>query len=541
MDGSAGAGASPPSAGGPGSIDAGSFVADALTRAGILDPETARAYASLFSRYMAQQQAAAAGARSRHGAGGLLSWDRIRPPTTSGLVLDYADLEPCPPDEPLQHELLRKVAIVKLNGGLGSTMGCEGPKSCIPVRSGLTFLDLTVRQVEYLNAKWGTDVPLILMNSFRTHDETVKILQKYQHHNVTITCFVQSSFPRIDADHFTPLPTGPFRPSDDDDQAWYPPGHGDVYRALDKSGVLDALLAAGKEFVFISNVDNLGATADLRVLYHLVSNPDVDFAMEVTERTKGDVQGGVLIEYADTAAAAAAAAAAAGDGSSSSSSAASPSTAKPARAGHAKLLELAHVPEEHTSDFKSLKTFTMFNTNNIWVSLKAMKALLAADAIQPPVIVGSKKVRGNTVLELETAAGAAIEFFSKAVGIRVPRSRFLPVKSTSDLLAVQSNLFDVRHGSLVQSQKREAPNPPVIKLGPEFADLEAYTARAGGHVPDILDLDHLTVSGDVFFGKGVVLRGTVIIVATQGSRIDIPPGTVLEDKVVTGHLRILEH
>ena len=61
---------------------------------------------------------------------------------------------------------------------------------------------------------------------------------------------------------------------------WYPPGHGDVYRALDESGVLDALLAQGKEFVFISNVDNLGATVDLNLLYHICSK-DIDFCMEV--------------------------------------------------------------------------------------------------------------------------------------------------------------------------------------------------------------------------------------------------------------------
>jgi UTP--glucose-1-phosphate uridylyltransferase len=135
------------------------------------------------------------------------------------------------------------------------------------------------------------------------------------------------------------------------------------------------------------------------------------------------------------------------------------------RSGRLLLREAAQCPKDEIAAFQDIRRYRFFNTNNIWVSLKAMKALLAADAIQPPVIVGEKKVRGNTVLELETAAGAAIEFFSKAVGIRVPRSRFLPVKSTSDLLAVQSNLFDVRHGSLVQSQKREAPNPPVIKQG----------------------------------------------------------------------------
>jgi len=133
-----------------------------------------------------------------------------------------------------------------------------------------------------------------------------------------------------------------------------------------------------------------------------------------------------------------------------------------------------------------------------------------------------------------------LQFFRKSMGVRVPRSRFLPVKSTSDLLAVQSNLFDVRHGTLVANPRRDLATPPVIKLGPEFADVEAYMERIP-HLPDLVFCDHLTVSGDVRFGRDVVLRGTVIIVANEGARIDLAHGSVLENKVVTGNLRILEH
>lgn len=231
--------------------DPGAFVADALTSAGILDAETARDYGSLFSRFLSQQR-----------KGAHLDWEKLTPPAAD-VTVDYSALEPCPEHEPLQQELLNKIAIVKLNGGLGTSMGCKGPKSAIHVRNGLTFLDMTVRQTEYLNTKYGCDVPLILMNSFRTHEQTVKILNKYQHHNVTITCFTQSSFPRIDRDHYTPVPLEPFSP--ETQEGWYPPGHGDLYRALDRSGVLDSLLAQGKELLFISNVDNLGATVDLNV------------------------------------------------------------------------------------------------------------------------------------------------------------------------------------------------------------------------------------------------------------------------------------
>lgn len=44
--------------------------------------------------------------------------------------------------------MLGKLVVIKLNGGLGTSMGCHGPKSVIPVRSDLTFLDLTVQQIE---------------------------------------------------------------------------------------------------------------------------------------------------------------------------------------------------------------------------------------------------------------------------------------------------------------------------------------------------------------------------------------------------------
>lgn len=381
----------------PAHAQAGHFVADALAGAGVLDAGSARDYGALFTRFLGQQR------KTPH-----LDWDKLAPPAADMLV-DYAALEPCPELESLQQELLHKIAIVKLNGGLGTGMGCRGPKSAIHVRNGLTFLDLTVRQVEYINTRFGCDVPLILMNSFRTHEQTVKILNKYQHHNVTITCFTQSSFPRIDRDHYTPVPVEPF--SADTQEGWYPPGHGDVWRALDRSGVLDSLLAQGKELIFISNVDNLGATVDLNIVYHVISS-DVDFAMEVTDKTRGDVQGGTLIQYE----------------------------------GRAKLLELSQVPREHEQEFKSLKTFTAFNTNNLWVSLKAVKELVLADGIQSPVIVNGRACGGQHVLELETAAGAAIEFFRKPLGVRVQRSRFLPVKSTSDLLAIQSNLFEIKHG-----------------------------------------------------------------------------------------------
>lgn len=92
------------------------------------------------------------------------------------------------------------------------------------------------------------------------------------------------------------------------------------------------------------------------------------------------------------------------------------------------------------------------------------------------------------------------------MAIVVNRARYLPVKSTSDLFLVQSNLYGVRHGSLVMSAERPDGSTPLIKLGREFTSVEDYLRRIPHGVPTITQLDHLTVAGDVMFGENVTLK-----------------------------------
>ena len=77
---------------------------------------------------------------------------------------------------------------------------------------------------------------------------------------------------------------------------WYPPGHGDFYQAFHNSGLLDELVDQGRKYVFLSNIDNLGATVDLSILKHIVEASS-EFIMEVTDKTRADVKGGTLINY----------------------------------------------------------------------------------------------------------------------------------------------------------------------------------------------------------------------------------------------------
>ncbi|XP_042040352.1 UTP--glucose-1-phosphate uridylyltransferase-like [Salvia splendens] len=422
-----------------------------------------------------------------------VDWSKIQTPTDE-VVVPYDTLAPVSEDAAETKSLLDKLVVLKLNGGLGTTMGCTGPKSVIEVRNGLTFLDLIVIQIESLNKKYGCSVPLLLMNSFNTHDDTSKIIEKYANSNIEIHTFNQSQYPRLVVEDFKPLPSKGNTGKD----AWYPPGHGDVFSSLKNSGKLDALLSKGKEYVFVANSDNLGAIVDLKILKHLINNKN-EYCMEVTPKTLADVKGGTLISYE----------------------------------GKVQLLEIAQVADEHVNEFKSIEKFKIFNTNNLWINLQAINRLVQAGSLKMEIIPNPKEVDGIKVLQLETAAGAAIRFFDHAIGINVPRSRFLPVKATSDLLLVQSDLYTLNDGFVTRNPARANPANPSIDLGPEFKKVSNFLSRFKS-IPSIIELDSLKVTGDVWFGAGVTLKGKVTITAKSGAKLEIPDGKVIENKDING-------
>ncbi|TDL14698.1 UTP-glucose-1-phosphate uridylyltransferase [Rickenella mellea] len=457
----------------------------------VQDPATKKAFDTemqsffdLFTRYLAER------AKSVD-----LNWDRIKSPAADQIVA--YDTVPQAKDT----SILNKLAVLKVNGGLGTSMGMTGAKSALEVKDDMTFLDLTVRQIEHLNTTFRVDVPLILMTSFNTHEDTLRIIKKYANQQLRITTFNQSRYPRILKETLLPCP----KDADDDKKYWYPPGHGDVYNALMQSGVLDQLISEGKEYLFISNSDNLGAVVDSNILQHMIDTQS-EFIMEVTDKTKADVKGGTLIDYEGTV----------------------------------RLLEIAQVPSEHVEDFKAIRKFKIFNTNNLWVNLPALKRVMENEGMELEIIINPKTTDdGQSVIQLETAAGAAIKHFKNGHGINVPRNRFLPVKSCSDLLLIKSDIYSLEHGMLVINENRLFGTTPVIKLGDHFKKIAQFQKRFK-KIPHIIELDHLTVTGDVYFGRNVTLRGTVIVVANEGQSIHIPDGCILENRLLSGNLNMIE-
>ena len=228
--------------------------------------------------------------------------------------------------------------MLKLNGGLGTSMGMTKAKSLLEVKDGHTFLDVIVRQVLHLRERHGAAIPLLLMNSFATRDDTLAALERYPELRIEglPLDFVQGKVPKLLADGFEPV-------SWEADPAleWAPPGHGDVFTSLATSGMLDTLLERGYEYLFLSNSDNLGAVLEPRIL-DWFAREELPFLSEVVDRTEGDRKGGHLARRRD--------------------------------GGGLVLRETAQVPDEDQEAFEDVERHRFFNANNIWVNLRALRA-----------------------------------------------------------------------------------------------------------------------------------------------------------------------
>jgi UTP--glucose-1-phosphate uridylyltransferase len=423
--------------------------------------------------------------RLREGESGVVPETEIEP---LGDVAGLAELAPAGP------EALDGTVVLKLNGGLGTSMGMTRAKSLLEVKNGLTFLDLIVRQVLALREGAAARLPLLLMNSFRTREDTLAALERYPSLEADLPPdFLQGRVPKLGADDLEPVEW----PADPEHE-WAPPGHGDLYTSLLASGLLDTMLKRGYRTAFVSNSDNLGAIADGRIAAWF-EREGLPFAMEVCDRTEGDRKGG-----------------------------------HPARRREGGLLlrETAQVAEEDQQAFEDVERHRYFNTNNLWVNLRALAETLEENdgVMDLPLIVNRKTVdpadpSSPEVLQLETAMGAAVGAFEGAGVLHVPRARFVPVKTTNELLLLRSDAYVLGDGARVELSAECGGRIPLVELDKDyFRLLDEFEQRFPHGPPSLKGCDALTVKGDVTFGRRVVVRGMVTV---EGPR-RIEDGTLLE-------------
>jgi len=411
---------------------------------------------------------------------------------------DLPDAARLPDDPDAARAALDRAVVVKLNGGLGTSMGMDRAKSLLEVKDGRTFLDLVAEQVLALRRHFDARLPLVLMNSFATREDSLAALARHDRLESDVPAdFVQNKVPKLAEDDLEPVSW-----AQDPALEWAPPGHGDLYVALQTSGMLDTLLQHGYRWAFVSNSDNLGAVLEPRILAWIADRA-LPFVMEVADRTEADRKGGHVARHTD--------------------------------GGGLVLRELAQTPEEDLEAFQEIERHRFFNTNNLWVDLQALRGLLDArgGVLGLPMIVNRKTVDPSdksspAVVQLETAMGAAIDVFEGAQALRVPRARFLPVKTTDDLLPLRSDAYVLRDGGRVELA-RGRERAPLVELDSEYFKLiRDFDARFPAGPPSLREARRLAVAGDVTFGARVVCRGDVSI---EGPR-RIEDGAVLEGQRV---------
>ena len=390
--------------------------------------------------------------------------------------------------EKIGEENLSKAVVLKLNGGLGTSMGLKGPKSLLPVRGDKTFLDIIIDQMQSMS------IPLVLMNSFSTESQTRNLIESRDLQDLNVINFTQNRVPKLRTKTFDPVEW-----TKDENLEWCPPGHGDIYSALQTTGTLEKLISDGFRYLFVSNADNLGATMSKEILGHFVKS-GATFLMEVADRTFADRKGGHL------------------------------AVSKEEPAGLL-LREKAQCRKEELPDFEKFETYKYFNTNNLWLDLLQLRdALVENDGILAlPLIINEKNVdpeddSSDDVIQLETAMGAAISCLNGASAVRVPRTRFAPVKTIEDFLSVRSDAYEVKEDHSVQLIPNRNGTPPKINLDDDYFKTISDLNKRIPEAPSLRDCESLTIKGNVFLSPGITIKGNVTFEAPKGESKTIEPG-----------------
>ncbi|KAL6495640.1 hypothetical protein OROGR_030203 [Orobanche gracilis] len=390
--------------------------------------------------------------------------------TSEKHVFSYESLQAFPEDISETKQLFEKLVVLKVNGSLGTEVGFNGSKQLkctMEISNGLTCLDLIIDQIEALNAKYGCNIPLFLLNAAHAHEGILKVLEKHSNKNVHS---VTKSYLHLENDdnsepssakgrvNHDEMEVGSLLPSTllahkthpkeefkEDDIICLPlmgliaqrclssVNLDEVFLSLMNSGKLDVLLSQGKEYILMLTDDNLAHVVDPRVM-----------------------------------------------------------------------------PKSSELDASNLPP----NQEDIplWMNIYSIGSL-----------VERRAARGLLTIS---------ELFDQHFALSVHKSRYLPVKATTDLLLLQSDLYIFKEGTLTRNAARENLADPSIELGPVFKNVNDFRERFKS-IPSVIGLNSLKVTGDVWFGTGITLKGKVGIHARPGMEIVIPDGAVLENKIIT--------
>jgi UTP--glucose-1-phosphate uridylyltransferase len=273
--------------------------------------------------------------------------------------------------------------------------------------------------------------------------------------------------------------------------------------------MLEKLMADGVQYAFVHNLDNLGARMDPSLLGYFVESGS-SFMMEVAEKTPADIKGGHLARH---------------------------------RNGRLILREAAQCPNEELSAFQDITRYRFFNTNNIWLNLEALRRLFKKEkAIRLPMILNPKTVNPRDensppVYQIETAMGSAISLFDNTAAVNVPRSRFFPVKSCDDLMALRSDCYVLGEGENLQinPQRVCANRLEAVRISLDsrfYGRIDLLEKRFKLGLPSLVNCESLSIEGDVYFEDQIVIKGSISIKNRLESPAVIKKGTVIDQDLI---------
>ncbi len=413
-------------------------------------------------------------------------------------ILDHNELSK--EDEDFGRSILDRAVMLKLNGGLGTSMGMPHAKSLLSVREGYTFLDIILEQAHLKGRSEHGECFLILMNSPNTDKDIREYLDQTCYQDNCPLVFNQHVYPKVLANTLEPAEYPKDRQLE-----WNPPGHGDMFASLWTSGMLEYLLDQGKRYAFVSNADNLGASINPGILGYFARNR-FSMLMEVANRTSTDKKGGHLAKYPN---------------------------------GQLVLRESAQCPEDDMDFFQDVNRHRFFNTNNLWLDLQILYDYIQREGLpELPLIVNPKNLNPRDensprIYQLETAMGSAVSVFERSSALKVGRNRFIPVKKSNDLLAVRSDCYILnKYFELIPNPKREL-GPIEIDLDETFyKKVDQFEDRFPWGPPSLIECASLKVKGDVLFEDQLVCRGQVEVINNSDNQKKVVQGSTLEGKVV---------
>ncbi len=391
--------------------------------------------------------------------------------------------------------LTDRTIIIKLNGGLGTTMGMEQAKSLIKAKNGLSFLEIILKQAK------GSQQQILLMDSFATYSDSRPQIKKIcEEIEIEIPeTFIQHKVPKVMKDSLEPA-----KYSQNPELEWAPPGHGDIYTALITSGILKKLLGQGKKYAFVSNADNLGATMEPAIAAYMDKN-SIPFLMEVCQRADEDRKGGHLALNRD---------------------------------GKLILRELAQCHPDELDFFQDIDRHCYFNTNSIWINLENLMEIMerCGNILHLPLIRNEKNLNPRDtsspkVYQLETAMGCAISLFDNAQALIVGRERFRPIKSTNDLVLFHSDRYRLNEKFKIENTAANRKLPVINLDGTFFRTIDQMEQRFPEGIPSLKDCRSLKVIGDVVFGKNIKIKNDAVIKNTSAKQVKLGDNIEIEGEL----------